>query len=122
MTRLEIWHYPRAAVLAVIDGDTVDLRIDLGFHAAVKLRFRLTGLDAPERNSPDATVRERAMLATARLRELLPLGSLVSATTEKDRTEKYGRFLARVIMPDGRCVNDLMIAEGLAVPYLGGSR
>ena len=107
--------YPRnypAVIVRWVDGDTVDLDVDLGFHMHGMLRFRLFGLNTPERGQPGWTE------ATARANELAPPGSHVTAITRKDG-DKYGRWLAW-IHPQGAnvSVNDVLISEGLAVPYL----
>jgi micrococcal nuclease len=100
-------------VIRVVDGDTVDAKIDLGFRIAFETRFRLTGINAPEMNT-DAGKR-----AKQRLAELMPVGARMKVRSEKDRTEKYGRYLGTFIDSDGHDVNSRMVLEGHAVPYLG---
>ena len=103
--------YP-ASVVEVLDGDSVRLNIDVGFRMFFKNLFRMNGIDAPE-YSAGAT-------ATARLRELLPIGAQVHVLSY--RPDKYGRWLVDVFLEDGRCANDILVEEGLAVSYLGGKR
>lgn len=105
--------YP-ATVVEVVDGDSVRLNVDLGFRASYKDLFRLAHINAPERGQ------EGAKEATARLRELLPVGSLVHVLSAKP--EKYGRWLAEIFMENGLCANDIMVDEGFAVGYEGGAR
>jgi micrococcal nuclease len=106
-----------AVVLAVIDGDTVDLDCDLGFDIRRKDRIRLYGINAPERNAPGGPE------ATAALRSMLPVGAAVVLDTYKDKTEKYGRYLGTIsVGSPAVIVNDQMVADGHAVPYFGGKR
>ena len=102
----------------VVDGDTVDLEIDLGFDITVRDRFRLYGIDTPEKNSPVQYERQRAIAASLRLADLC-LGKRVEVQTFK--RDKYGRYLAKIFI-DSVCINDAMIAEGYAVAYFGGAK
>jgi micrococcal nuclease len=116
----------RATVLQVVDGDTVDLSVSLGFDVSHRARFRLTGIDAPESYGPNASDAGRA--AKQQLADTLRVGSTVVVKTTKDRREKYGRFLAEVFLvtADGSpmeiSVNQMMVDAGHATPYAGGSR
>lgn len=106
--------YPRvypATVIRWVDGDTVDMDVDLGFHMHGLLRFRLTDVNTPERGMPGWAE------ATARANELAPVGAHIMAFTQKDG-DKYGRWLAHITLDDGRTVNKILLSEGLAVPYL----
>jgi micrococcal nuclease len=116
-----MWTY-RARVLRVVDGDTVDLRIDLGFSVQIEQRVRLLGIDTPEINSPDPEKRVAALAAKAMLAELLPEQTFVTVVTEKDKTEKYGRYLARIYNEKVADVAAALIDKGLGVPYFGGKR
>jgi micrococcal nuclease len=107
----------RAKVVRVIDGDTIDLRVELGFHISVEDRFRLYGIDTPELNSSDPEVRAKAVLAKNRLIELLPVGLEVRIQTLKDKREKFGRYLAMVFINDTEYVNGILLSEGLAKVY-----
>lgn len=102
-----------ASVVRWVDGDTVDLVVDCGFHITVESRFRLYGIDTPERGQPGYAE------ATARCRELAPEGSTVVAKTYK-AADKYGRFLA--LIEGSAPVNSTLVSEGLAVEYFGGTR
>jgi endonuclease YncB( thermonuclease family) len=105
----------------VHDGDTLWLRVDLGFDIHHDMSIRLNGLDAPEL-STQAGKDVRAWLAAA-----LPVGTVVILRTEKDHTEKYGRYLGTIIKPGGLGVdpvniNEALLASGQAKPYDGGKR
>jgi micrococcal nuclease len=110
-----MWQY-RATIIRVVDGDTVDVRLDLGFQVLHETRLRLAGINAPEMLARDPAERERARAATARLTALLPIGTGVMVTTEKDRREKYGRYLARLTL-GGVDVGATLLAEGLVAAY-----
>lgn len=112
----------RAELLKVIDGDTVDVRLDLGFKIWHDVRLRLSGLNCPERGTPagaEASAFTRDWFVSAEGKGDEP----VVVTTMKDRTEKYGRYLATVMdLGQTRCLNnDLLIAQH-AVAYDGGKR
>lgn len=120
-----------AKCIRVIDGDTLDLDVDLGFDIHFQLRVRLLGVNTPETSGPKAaTEKEAGLRAKARVEGLvrtdkvellsgLPASSFpvpLTIETAKDAQDKYGRYLARIILPDGKVLNDLLLAEGLAVP------
>lgn len=108
--------YRHVEVLEVIDGDSAWLRIDMGNHMSWTANFRLNGINAPEKGKPGAAE------STARLLELLTAGL---SRVETHKPDKYGRWLADIwIAVDGgeMHVNTMMIAEGFAVPYSGGTR
>ena len=111
-----------AVVKHVVDGDTVDLEvslrdkmIDLGFRQFVhdrntmRDRFRLLGIDTPERGQPGWAE------ATEALRGMLPVGQQITITTTKPR-DKYGRWLATIYVGELN-VNQAMIDAGHAVVY-----
>lgn len=101
----------KAAIDRWIDGDTVDLYVDLGFHIYAKTRFRLYGIDTPERG--------HALwgAATDHAELMAPVGTDVQIDVFKD-ADKYGRWLVNIRVGD-ECVNDSLVAAGLAVPYYG---
>lgn len=107
----------RAHVISVYDGDTVRAHVSLGFDTqAMKVQLRLIGINTPEMTG---STRAAAEAARNRLRELV-LNKDVVIDTVKDRTEKYGRYLAKIYVDIGGtwlCVNDVLVSEGLAVPY-----
>ena len=99
-----------ARLIKVVDGDTVDLSIDLGFKVSIQERFRLSRINAPEIKGE---TKERGDMATKYLQSTLD-GQMLRVKTQKDRKEKYGRYLADIYMPDGSCVNDMIVHAGLA--------
>jgi micrococcal nuclease len=112
----------QARVIRVVDGDTVDLSVDLGFGVSKVMRFRVFGINAPEMRGAS---RIRGEVATERLRIMLAEShdGTVLVLTTKDKQEKYGRYLARIIVQtasgDILDVGERLIAEGLAISYAG---
>lgn len=104
----------KARVDKWVDGDTLDLYVDLGFHHYVKTRFRLYGIDTPERG--DALWGEASDFA----KNAAPVGTDVIIDVFKD-ADKYGRWLVNIHV-EGTSVNDALVAAGLAVPYYGGTK
>jgi micrococcal nuclease len=102
----------KATVLRVVDGDTVDISIDLGLKIFTTQRIRLYGINAPELRTPEGPA------ARQRLMELMPIGSEIIVRTVKDKTEKFGRYLGVFIDHDGNQINQKMVDEGHAVHYL----
>jgi micrococcal nuclease len=107
-----------AKITNVVDGDTVDAEVDLGFTVYVKVRFRLYGIDTMETNDKAIAVRELGLKAKAFVANAL-LGKLV--TIESHKSDKYGRWLGEIYL-DGVSVNKQLLSEGLAVEYFGGTK
>jgi micrococcal nuclease len=95
-----------AQVLKVVDGDTLDLEVDLGFELKARHRFRLIGIDAPETHGVAFNTAEHqaGVQTMQRLAELAPPGSWIEVRTYLDKREKYGRYLCEVFV-EGRNVN-----------------
>lgn len=88
----------KATLLKVIDADTLDVNVDLGFGIWHQLRVRLFGIDCPERFT------DQGKAATAFVEAWFADGLPITLQTFKDRQEKYGRYLARVITAKGDLV------------------
>ena len=117
----------RAVCTGNYDGDTICAHVDLGFGFYCAATFRLAGIDAAEIKSTDPAKRSNAMTARDRVRTLLPVGVEFTLRSIKDRSgknrrEKFGRYLCHVVLNDGTDLNALLVSEGLAVNYDGGSR
>jgi micrococcal nuclease len=115
----------RAHVLKVIDGDTVDVDIDLGFEVMLKdQRVRIMGIDTPESRTRDKVEDLFGEAAKARVAQLLS-GNVVLKTQINKKGEdmkgKFGRILGDFVIGD-RMLTDIMIEEGHAVAYFGGSK
>ena len=102
------------AGVRVIDGDTLELTLDLGFHVSLRQTIRLAAINAPElRTDPGKAARDYV------LDWLRDVDMLTVHTIRDHRTDKYGRFLGIVYRPlDGLSLNDALLADGHAVPYL----
>lgn len=111
----------RAKVVKVVDGDTVDVDIDLGFGITRRERVRLAGVNTPELHSKDLAEQQAAKAAKEFVVNWTHPLSEVRLRTEKEQ-EKYGRYLAWVEGPDGESLNAALLRAGLAVPYTGGAR
>tara|TARA_R110002020_G_scaffold346042_4_gene559918 strand:- start:1206 stop:1628 length:423 start_codon:yes stop_codon:yes gene_type:complete len=106
----------------VVDGDTVDVVLDLGFDILYKSRVRLYGIDTPESRTRNLDEKARGKLATAFLKEAVDCGKqIVIQTKLKDSRGKFGRVLGEVII-DGVNINVKMVDENHAVAYYGQSK
>lgn len=112
MTKTEYLY--NAKVLSVIDGDTIDVMIDLGFGIYHNARVRLAGIDTKELTDKDAANRANALDAKAYVYRLVYGKDVVLKTSKKD---KYGRYLAIVFVGTTN-VNESLISSSLAVPYM----
>jgi micrococcal nuclease len=111
-----------AKLIRVIDGDTIDAEIDLGFKIFVKERIRLIGIDTPESRTRNLFEKSWGLAAKDRLSELLADNNNdFIINTKIDKKGKFGRMLGDIIV-DGINANQQLIAEGLAIPYTGGKR
>lgn len=113
-------------VIKVVDGDTVDVDIDLGFGICLKdERVRIMGIDTPESRTSDKVEKLFGLAAKERLYQLLEHDARLITTEDKsgeDMKGKFGRILGDFRAADGRLVTEIMIAEGHCVPYFGGSK
>lgn len=110
-------------ITKVVDGDTVDVDIDLGFGVWLhKERVRIMGIDTPESRTRDRVEKLFGLASKAKLTELLPLGSKqVLVVEEYDAKGKFGRILGDFEIEDTRVTN-ILIEEGHAVAYFGGNK
>jgi micrococcal nuclease len=109
-------------VLRVVDGDTIDADIDLGFDISLTKRVRLSGVDTPESRTTDLKEKALGLEVKEWLKKNLDGKKNILIKTElPDSTEKYGRILGRLYVDD-ICLNDRMIAEGYAWTYDGGTK
>lgn len=106
------WLYD-ATVNEVIDGDTVQCDVDLGFRVHVTMTVRMWGIDAPEKST------EPGKAANTMLAQLLPCGKAITLRSIKDRTDKYGGRWLGTIIAGGRNINEYMVEMGHAKPWAG---
>ena len=118
----------RCKVIKVIDGDTVDVDIDLGFDIMLRdERVRIMGIDTPESRTRDKVEKKFGLASKARLKELIggKSGPILKTQINKkgeDMRGKFGRILGDFVTEDGRMVTDILVEEGHAVAYFGGSK
>lgn len=115
----------KATVINVVDGDTVDVDIDLGFGIELKdERVRIMGIDTPESRTLDRVEKLFGKLAGERVRELLT-GDVILRTqinkSGEDMKGKFGRILGDFVVED-RMLTDILIEEGYAVKYFGQNK
>lgn len=108
----------KTSLVRVVDGDTVELTVDLGFTVTAKVVFRLLGINSPEMKG---VTKSSGLVARQGLIDLLGQGDLSIRSEKPVKTDKYGRWLATITVtrPDGSTfvVNDEMIKSGFAVAY-----
>jgi len=119
-----MYEYYVRKVEGVVDGDTIDVLIDLGFDILFQSRVRLAGIDTPESRTKDLKEKALGLESKEYLKKALKDAKSVIIKTEKmDSSEKYGRILGWVYV-DGNTVslNDMMINDGYAWGYMGDTK
>ena len=118
----------KISLLRVVDGDTIDAEIDLGFDIKVKKRIRFLGMNAPESRTKDLKEKARGLAAKDRVKALLE--GCKNIQLNSHGIGKFGRCLGEIFLDtiDGQekltveSLNELLIREGHAVEYHGGKR
>lgn len=101
----------RATVVANVDGDTIHCEIDLGVDVRTYQTLRFAGINAPEVSTAEGKQ------VAAWVASVIPPGTVFTLRTAKDRREKYGRYLAWLLLADGSCLNRTLVDSGRAVAY-----
>ena len=124
-----MYQYKVKTVDKVVDGDTVDVTIDLGFSILHKIRVRLYGINTPESRTRDLEEKKRGLAAKDRLYELISSAFLDDNTLILETKEKgkFGRYLGRLIRKGDSedielDINEQLVTEGHATRYFGGKR
>lgn len=119
-----MYEYYVRKVENVVDGDTIDVLIDLGFDILFASRVRLAGIDTPESRTSDKAEKVLGLEAKEYLKKQLKDAKSVIIRTEKmDSSEKYGRILGWVyINGESESINNKMINDGYAWGYLGETK
>ena len=116
--------YRIKSVGRVVDGDTIDASIDLGFDISLEKRIRLAGVDTPESRTTD--LKEKAMGLESKewlKKKLEGAKDIIIKTELRDSTEKYGRIIGHLfINGQETSLNNQMITEGYALAYDGGTK
>ena len=112
----------KCKVTRVVDGDTVDIDIDLGFGVWLhKERVRIYGIDTPESRTRDLEEKKFGLMAKDFVKGFVKGSSVILRTQKYDAKGKFGRILGDIIV-DGTSLSDTMIKEHHAVPYYGQSK
>jgi micrococcal nuclease len=119
-----MYEYYVKKVENVVDGDTIDVLIDLGFDILFASRVRLAGIDTPESRTKDLKEKALGLESKEYLKKHLKDAKSVVIKTEKmDSSEKYGRILGWVyVNGDTESINDKMINDGYAWGYMGDTK
>ena len=109
-------------VTKIIDGDTLDVDIDLGFSTKLtKQRIRMLGIDTPESRTRNKEEKVRGLLSKKALMDMCPIGSNIRLVSHGKG--KFGRILGEIFTPEGEVsINKQMCEEGFAVEYYGGNK
>lgn len=115
----------RCKINKVLDGDTVDIDLDLGFNIILaNQRVRMAGIDTPESRTSNEEEKPRGLLSKKKLAEKLPIGSWQTIRTLKPDAvdDKFGRILGIFIMEGGKSLNEWMCENNYAVAYQGENK
>jgi len=124
MTERDPYVYRVKQVLKVVDGDTIDAAIDLGFDISLTKRVRLAGIDTPESRTTDKREKALGLESKDWLKNRLEFAKDILIKTQlPDSTEKYGRILGKLfINGEEKSLNEQMIDEGYAWEYQGSTK
>ena len=114
----------QATIKNIIDGDTVEIDLDLGFNVVLsKLKIRMEGIDTPESRTTNQEEKIRGLLSKKKLQDKLPINKTVKIiTTKSESDDKFGRILGTFILEDGTNVNKWMVENNYAVKYDGQNK
>ncbi len=113
----------KAKLIRVVDGDTIDAEIDLGFKIFIKERIRFAGIDTPESRTRNKHEKSWGLAAKSRVIDLLGGdNSDFILTTELQKKGKFGRILGSIVLYDGTEVSAVLLSEKLAIPYEGKNK
>jgi len=119
-----MYEYRIKKVTKIVDGDTIDAELDLGFNISYTQRVRLAGIDTPESRTKDLAEKALGLEVKKKLGELIANAKVVVIRTEKpDSSEKYGRILGWLYLDGAELsVNEALIASGYAWSYSGETK
>jgi micrococcal nuclease len=124
MNNKDPYIYRIKQILKVVDGDTIDADIDLGFSISLEKRIRLAGVDTPESRTTDVNEKKYGLESKEWLKHKVENAKNILIKTElPDSTEKYGRIIGHLFINDQETsLNNQMIVEGYAWNYDGGTK
>jgi len=99
----------KAKVIKVVDGDTIDVMIDLGFDVSKIERVRLARINCPEMSTPEGPVSKNFVISYVDAKDVV-------IKTSKNTFDRYGRWIAEVYV-NNECLNDILLQKNLAAPY-----
>ena len=110
-------------VTRVVDGDTIDAEIDLGFNLKLNKRIRLYGINTPETRTRDKEEKKRGIAAKERLQQIVDEQQNILFLKSMDQG-KFGRCIGVLFEQDfdDQSINEVLVEEGHAVEYFGGKR
>lgn len=119
-----MYEYRVKKLISVIDGDTIDVDIDLGFDISLMKRVRMAGIDTPESRTSDKFEKVLGLEAKEYLKKnMKDAASIIIKTELPDSSEKYGRILGWVYVDGGtKSINEMMIEDGYAWGYMGETK
>lgn len=119
-----MYEYHVKKVTKIVDGDTIDVDIDLGFSISFSSRVRLAGIDTPESRTTDLAEKALGLEVKDKLKHLIEGAKSIVIKTEKmDSSEKYGRILGWLYLDGAETsVNEALIAGGYAWGYMGDTK
>ena len=116
-----MYEYAIKEIVKVVDGDTIDIVIDLGFNLSKKERVRLAGIDSPESRTKDLEEKELGLESKEFLKRRLEDGKSSGLRVKTEKDGKYGRMLGWIYCGDTN-INTEMVDRGYAWFYSGGSK
>jgi micrococcal nuclease len=115
-----MYEYVVSQVVKVVDGDTLDVIIDVGFDMMRKERIRINRVDTPESKTTNELEKKLGLDAKQYVESWIERQKQIRIKTFKD--DKYGRILGELFGDSGECLNDLLIENGYAWEYNGETK
>ena len=122
LTLSECMYVYRCQILRVLDGDTVDAEVDLGFSITTKQRFRIFGVNSPEKDTPEGVAAREFVAGLLYAAQEIHVQTMKASSLRSDeKKEKFGRYLVNLVV-DGRPLSEIIIEAGHGKAYFGGKR
>lgn len=122
LTLSECMHVYRCQILRVLDGDTVDAEVDLGFSTTTQQRFRIFGVNSPEKDTAEGVAAREFVAGLLYAAKEVHIQTMKASSLRSDeKKEKFGRYLVNLVV-DGRPLSEIIIEAGHGKAYFGGKR